>query len=355
MTLRNIILIADDDPVTRDMLTAMLADDHYGLIFAAGGLETLAKVGNLMPDVILLDVIMPDMDGFEVCRRLKADARFRNIPVIMVSVLKGKEDMIQGFDAGADDFLSKPVNGTELRARIRSMLRTKKRYDELKSTLDFRESLENRIFHDLREVLYPLLGYSDTLMKKAEPPDDLKQLRNISHAASRLDSSLGDLLTATRIQGEGPLTARSDTDMNLLISESLKCHENAVREKKITLVTDLPENSRKMFLDANLFQSVLDHLILKAVRASPEGGMVVLQAAYSDDPKEPRVRIRISDEGKYSEEFFDRFRSAGSKKDIPEIESGLGFCKTAARAMGGRIAAEPGIPGGAVFILEIFD
>jgi len=353
MPIRNTILIADDDPITRDMLTAMLADEHYGLIFAAGGLETMTKVGDLMPDVILLDVIMPDMDGFEVCRRLKADARLQNIPVIMVSVLKGKEDMIQGFDAGADDFLSKPVNATELRARIRSMLRIKKRYDELKNTLNFRESLENRIFHDLREVLYPLLGYSDILMKKAEPPDDMKHIRNLSHAAFRLDNSLSDLLTATRIYAEGPVITRSDTDMNLLISEIRKCHEDAVREKHLTLVLDLPENSRKILLDANLFQSVMDHLLLNAVRASPEGGMVVVQASYPDN--QPRIRIRISDEGNYPDDFFDRFILVGSKKDIPEIESGLAFCKTAARAMGGQISAERGTPGGAVFTVEISD
>lgn len=354
MTLRNTILIADDDPVTRDILTAMLSDEYDELIFSAGGLETLDKVAAFMPDVILLDVIMPDMDGFEVCRRLKGDTRFQDIPVIMVSILRGKEDMIQGFDAGADDFLSKPVNGEELRARIRSMVRTKKRHEELKRTLKFRESLENRIFNDLREVLYPLLGYSDTLIKKAESPDDLRHIRNISNAASRLDSSLGDLLTATRIQGEERLTARDTADMNLFLSESLRCHENAVREKKITLVSDLPENSRNMLLDTKLFQSVLDHLLLNAVRATPEGGMIVLQTAYPDDSSEPRIRIRISDEGKYSEEFFDKFRSAGSEKNIPEIGSGLAFCKTAIRALGGRIFAESGNSGGAIFILEIF-
>jgi CheY-like chemotaxis protein len=349
------ILIADDDPVTRDMLTAMLSAEHYGLIFAAGGLETLAKVGALMPDVILLDVLMPDMDGFEVCRKLKAEGRFQTIPVIMISVLKGKEDMIRGFDAGADDFLSKPVNGTELRARIRSMLRIKKRYDELRSTLNFRESLEDRIIRDLREVLYPLLGYGDLLIKKAEGPDDLKHIRNLSHAASRLDRSLADLLTATRIQGDGAVTGHSETDMNLLIAESLKCHEDAIREKHLTTVSDLPKKSRKFFLDANLFQNVLDHLILNAVRASPEGGMIVLQAAYPDKPSAPKVSIRISDEGNYPSGFFDKFISSGSKKDIPDSESGLAFCKTAVRAMGGRISAEPGNPGGAVFTVEIFD
>ena len=119
------ILVVDDESSARNTLEAFLFGEGYDLAFAASGPEALARLDELVPDLILLDVMMPGMDGFKVCQRLKTDKRWRHIPIILVTVLDSKEDLARGLDAGADDFLSKPVNGLELRARVRSMLRIK--------------------------------------------------------------------------------------------------------------------------------------------------------------------------------------------------------------------------------------
>src|SRR6185503_18133281 len=124
------ILIVDDEPIIRDIMEALLLLHGYDLFFATHGLEALDQVAGLNPDLILLDVMMPGMSGLEVCRRLKRDETQRHIPIILVTALSGVEELSQGIEAGADDFLHKPFDNRELLARVRSMLRIKNQYDE---------------------------------------------------------------------------------------------------------------------------------------------------------------------------------------------------------------------------------
>jgi DNA-binding response OmpR family regulator len=124
------ILIVDDEPVNVDYLEQELEDLGYQTVRAAGGSEALAKAMTETPDLILLDVMMPSMDGFTVCRRLKAQDETRFIPVVMMTALGAKEDRIRGIEAGADDFLTKPVDQRELQARLRTAVRMKRAMDD---------------------------------------------------------------------------------------------------------------------------------------------------------------------------------------------------------------------------------
>jgi len=117
------ILIVDDQPGARKVLQGLLLGQGYQLAFAAGGAEALAQAAQLTPDLILLDVMMPDMDGFEVCRRLQADRSLAEIPIIMVTALDDRDSRLRGFDLGIDDFVTKPFDHTELRVRVRTLTR----------------------------------------------------------------------------------------------------------------------------------------------------------------------------------------------------------------------------------------
>ncbi|MCB0061489.1 MAG: response regulator [Caldilineaceae bacterium] len=120
---KSVILIVDDTETGREILEALLSLPPYQLVFAANGFEALKKAAEITPDLILLDVMMPGMDGFEVCRRLRADPHLAEIPIILVTALDDRNSRIQGIEAGADDFVTKPFDHAELRARVRTITR----------------------------------------------------------------------------------------------------------------------------------------------------------------------------------------------------------------------------------------
>jgi putative two-component system response regulator len=117
------ILIVDDESAGRETLEALLVAHGYTLLFASNGTEALEQATSATPDLILLDVMMPGMDGFEVCRRMRQNPLLAEVPIIMLTALDDQDSRIEGIEAGADDFISKPFNRTELRARIRTITR----------------------------------------------------------------------------------------------------------------------------------------------------------------------------------------------------------------------------------------
>ncbi len=123
MGYNSVILIVDDEPAGRETLDALLFMEGYELAFANNGAEALMKAAYLVPDLILLDIMMPGMDGFEVCRRLRSDALLAEVPVVIVTALDDRESRLRGLEMGADDFLTKPYDRAELRARVRTITR----------------------------------------------------------------------------------------------------------------------------------------------------------------------------------------------------------------------------------------
>ncbi len=125
------VLVVDDILSNVKLLEAKLSAEYFEVVSAYNGLEALAKIAEHAPDIVLLDVMMPGMDGFEVCRRIKSDPKTAYIPVVMVTALDQPSDRVAGLDAGADDFLTKPVDDAALFARVRSLVRLKMMTDEL--------------------------------------------------------------------------------------------------------------------------------------------------------------------------------------------------------------------------------
>jgi two-component system sensor histidine kinase/response regulator len=125
------ILVIDDEESIFEVIEGLLYREGYNLIYIESGQKALTCIDEVQPDVILLDLMMPELDGIETCQRFKSNERWSHIPIIMVTALSSKEDLARSLDAGADDFLSKPINSLELRARVRSMLRIKLQYDTL--------------------------------------------------------------------------------------------------------------------------------------------------------------------------------------------------------------------------------
>jgi putative two-component system response regulator len=139
------VLVVDDDPLNVELLSAYLEDEGYQVVAASSGVEALHSVTRTLPDLVLLDAMMPDMDGFAVCTQLKSNADTRLIPVVMITALSSLEDRVRGIEAGTDDFLTKPVNRLELLTRTRSLLRVKGYVDDLESAERVIETLAKAI------------------------------------------------------------------------------------------------------------------------------------------------------------------------------------------------------------------
>ncbi|NBO17901.1 MAG: response regulator, partial [Proteobacteria bacterium] len=164
------ILVVDDVPANIKLLEAKLTSEYYDVISAKDGFEAIAKTKEAKPDLILLDVMMPGMDGFEACKKIKEDAEISHIPVVMVTALSEKSDRLKGLEAGADDFLTKPINDIALFARVKSLIRIKQLLDELrlrdKTSMEMGIETENNAFISDVSGAQLLLVDDDTVQGK---------------------------------------------------------------------------------------------------------------------------------------------------------------------------------------------
>ncbi len=193
------ILVVDDEPTNFEVIESLLVDDDYELFYASNGEEALGALDVYNPDVILLDLMMPGMNGWEVCKRLRLVRKWRSVPIIMVTAAAGISILAQCLDSGADDFISKPVDALELRARVKSMVRTKKQFDRIESLSKLQQSnialLQNNLGElvgDLaigfvNELSTPLTSIQEQLAELSENLDDFNknQIRYLVDLASK--------------------------------------------------------------------------------------------------------------------------------------------------------------------------
>jgi two-component system sensor histidine kinase/response regulator len=216
------ILVIDDEPNNFDVIEALLSEQsnehNYVVHYASGGQEAIANLEMFNPDLILLDVMMPNMDGIEVCRRLKAKSEWQTVPIIMVTALSSKGDLARCLEVGADDFISKPVSGLELRARVRSMLRIKHQYDRITNLSNLQEntinllqnnldqlcgSLVSTLPHELNTPLNGVFGVIDLLLHEHQEmsTEDVQELLEVAQkSAQRLEKLTKRFLQYARIE-----------------------------------------------------------------------------------------------------------------------------------------------------------
>ncbi|HMN26935.1 MAG TPA: response regulator, partial [Caldilineaceae bacterium] len=214
------VLIVDDDAMARETLEALLRREGYTLLFATNGSEVLDRLAQLAPDLILLDVMMPGMNGYELCERIKAMPTHRHIPIILLTALDSPSDLARGLDSGADEFVSKPFTSVELKARIRSMLRIKRQYDELQYMLQTRDLLSNMIVHDMRNPLAAVMLYIQLLRRRGNlQPEQERYLDMIFNEAQHVSSFLEDMLLLNKLDKGAVALARSPLELNRLAAE----------------------------------------------------------------------------------------------------------------------------------------
>jgi two-component system sensor histidine kinase/response regulator len=285
--------------------------------------------------------------------------------VILVTALDTREDLVHGLDAGADEFLSKPVNGPELRARVRSMLRIKKQFDQLQATMQLREDLSRMIVHDMRSPLTVILMTLFAVRQAITDPQGLEYVDTIEAETRRLDSFMNDLLMMAKMQDDRLILNRSSVSIDEIVQKTRDLYSAVAESRNIDLVAELPKGrTPSVSLDESLFRRVLDNLLSNALKFSPSESTVMLRVDYpqaetASQADQPLVRVQVLDEGpgipeEHRERIFDQFEIVELKKGgIRQIGLGLAFCKLAVEAHGGHISVGDNKPQGSIFTVEI--
>ncbi len=366
------ILVIDDDPRIQDTIEAQLYPEGYELLFKSSGIDAIRELDKLKPDVILLDLMMPGMNGFDVCSHIKHNEEYRHVPVIMVTALDDVDYLVTGLDTGADEFLSKPVNGAELRARVRSMLRIKHQYDELDQALYLREVISRMLVHDMRNPLSSILLYSQVIQRKQKlPPEQISQVVHIQNEAMRLGKLFDDMLVLSRMQRGQIILQEQMTDLATLVAAQSEKYQAMAAENDITLMIQVEEGLRAVSLDTPLIERMVETLVTNAIKyAPPQSAINVLLSmaqcgANRDVQKnemyadQPFVRLQIADQGPaVPPDIFDNIfqqleQSNHRYSSRPATELGLAFCKMVVAAHKGTIRVMPNQPNGVIFTVDL--
>lgn len=359
------ICVVDDNKLAREVIVELLSTEKYQVSVATNGPEILEGIDALNPDIILMDVMMPGMDGYEVCQTIKQDEKWRHIPIILVTALNGREDMLQGLNAGADEFLTKPVNGSELRARVRTMLRIKKQYDALQSIMQLREDLAHMLIHDMRTPLTVATLYNDFVFRRAQADSKDQQYATIVRNSLRdLNSFMDEILTVAKMEQGALKLDLSLVNIKQLVTQAVENNHEAAFLREFHLELEVPEENRLVCLDISLFKRVLDNLLSNAFKFAPEHSTVTLRLQYletavSSHNPSPAFCLQVMDEGpgilaEDQERIFNKYEIVTmKKKNGRQVGLGLAFCKMVVEAHGGHISAAANTPQGAIFSIEL--
>jgi len=359
----NKIFIIDDDKAMCMLLRNMLSNQGYLIELLHSGVDLLARLQEVTPDLMILDVIMPGMDGFKICRCIKAESAWQHIPIILITALDAKRVLAKGIEAGADDFLQKPVNKWELGARVRSMLRIKHQYDELEATLRLREEFSYMLVHDMSSPITAIHLHAALLEDQlgADQTQAHQEVAAISAAAEQLDSFISDMLMTAKLEQSKLRLNRSKVDVIAITRKIVNDFLVIADSKSIKLALELRNEVITLYLDENLFRRLLANLLSNALKYAPVSSHVQIVIEYHRDQDSPRhcLKIQISDEGEgvpeaYRERIFDKFDVVKLKKQgVRQIGLGLAFCKLVVDAHDGRIYVKDNQPQGAIFVVEI--
>lgn len=288
------ILIVEDNEDTVELLKKRFRSEGYETAEAYDGEEGLKKVVDYNPDLVVLDVMMPKMDGYEVCQRLKLDENTRYIPVIMLTAKSDVASKVRGLDIGADDYLPKPFDYKELSARVRSLLSIKathkKKVEEEKS--EALEQMMDQVAHEIRNPLTSIGGFARKVYGKLPEGDpNRKYMEMIVDDVAILENMIRQLVELKTMT----ISFKEPTNINEVILNALKVFEQEFQQKAIDVETELMDNLPPIPADEKLLKRALCNLIKNSIEAMVEGTKLLKIASRLSGG---RIEILITDSGK---------------------------------------------------------
>jgi two-component system, sensor histidine kinase and response regulator len=355
--IKPIILIVDDTPKNIQVLGKTLHDIGYNVSIATSGSQALDSVIREKPDLILLDIQMPEMDGFEVCKILKMNPDTKGIPVIFLTAVTDSDKIVQGFELGAVDYITKPFNSAELSMRVATHIEIKQSREKLKELNATKDKFFSIIAHDLKNPFSTLLGFSKLLFENA-PTYTTNQIQEyaqiMNNTAKQSYTLLENLMQWAKAQ-TGKITVNPENNsLDDLLSITIPILSGSALKKNITIESNVAKDN--VYVDNSLTTTILRNLLTNAIKFTHHSGKITV----STQKKDEFLEVSITDTGVgIDPKNIDKLFKIDSKVSSPGTESeegtglGLILCKEFVEKQGGRIWVTSELGKGSTFTFTL--
>lgn len=389
------VLVVDDIADNLNVAANILIRQNINVLLAQSGKEALAIADKLLPDLVLLDIMMPEMDGFEVCSRLKKNNETKEIPVIFLTALGKTESIVKGFDLGAVDYVNKPFHIEELLARVQTHLslsrmrkekeeaniileqkvnqrtaqlnktngelkRNNKQLEEAKAKAEESDRLKtsflNSISHEIRTPMNGIIGFANLLNMSGLSSDERKSYTDtIVESSNQLMTIVSDIMTISTIHAGQEKISKQNNNLNDLINNTINPFKAEANARNITLENSSSNKPIEINTDGNKLKQILKNLLSNATKYTHEGS---IECGYLI--KDEYVEFFMKDTGigirpEMHNEIFNQFRQVETQlaRNYGGTGLGLSIAKAYVNLLGGKIWLESELGKGATFYFTI--
>ena len=367
---RPIIMIVDDHPDVIEYVANALSD-QYVVLSAANGDEALASARRLAPNLIISDVMMPGMDGYTLCRHLKADESLRQIPVILLTARGAQDDRIAGLEAGSDDYMSKPFSTRELRARVDNLLTVRDQQRQLaglnaalaeknvalREASEMKSQLLNIAAHDMKNPLNAIREFAKILKSEiGEDSDHYDPLDLIHKSSDQMLNLVSTLLDSSALENGQIVLEREPLNINTLAAAVVRRNSKLAENKGQRIELTIPPTRCLVDADKSRLLEAMDNLVNNAVKYSPFDKTIQIDVRRVTSG----VQFRVSDDGPGLSDddklkLFGKFQRLSAQPTGNETSTGLGLAivKQLVDMHGGEIFVESDRGSGSTFIIQL--
>lgn len=366
------IMIIDDNLANLEIAQKILNDNNFDVIIAVSAEEADEIMQYETPDLILLDIMMPGVNGFEYCKKLKNDPKKQDIPIIFLTALTQPEDLVRGFAMGGADYITKPFSKDVLLTRVKNQLELVNRNRiiieqnlHLKRLNEEKNALLSITAHDLKNPLTAIMGSAELLLKRAEISEieeNFNLVEIITSSSKKALNIIQDLLEVQALEEGKVKITRTHFDARDVVIQSVDEFMYAAAKKKIKINYEEDEKECSLFTDQKKFARIIDNLISNAIKFSPPNSEVNVKCECIDLSKNnPIIRVTIQDSGpgftkSDLEKLYTKFAKLSAKPTGNESSTGLGLSivKKIVELLDGIIELRTKENEGSTFIISFF-
>jgi len=353
------LLVVDDQEVNIQVVGGVLGKLGFEILPATSAPQAIKRLSVRRPDLILLDLLMPNMDGFALCRQIRDNPDWAEIPIIFLSSADDKDLIVRAFQSGGVDYITKPFNHAELISRVRTHVALKAARDELKQLAEDKDELLGVLTHDLKNHLGGMNMSAELLRDRTEAAADPKLrllAENISRSSSQMLAFVKEFL-ANASSDHGLSITPEPISLKEAVSRAVEQHQEAAHRKQLVFQSVLQGNGALVQADPAALNQVLDNLLSNAIKFSPSGRQIRITVS---EPGARFIECQVQDEGpgftaEDKARMFRRYGRLSARPTAGEPSTGLGLSivKKLVLAMHGELACESTPGNGATFAFRL--